>query len=250
MRFKNKVAIVTGGGRDIGREVSRTLARGGARVVVNFANDEASAAETLKSIQNEGGEAILHRADVSTSEGAEGLVTAARDAFGGKVDILVNLAGGMVQRRPLGEIDEAFFDQVMGLNLKSTYLMTRAVVRHMEAGSAIVNFSSQAGRDGGGPGASIYATSKGAVMTFTRSMAKELGPHGIRVNALCPGMISTRFHDTFTKDEVRKMVAGNTPLRREGNPEEVAATVAFLCSDDAAFITGANLDINGGMYFS
>jgi 3-oxoacyl-[acyl-carrier protein] reductase len=156
----------------------------------------------------------------------------------------------MVERRPLADIDEAFFDKVMNLNLKSAYLMTRAVAPLMPEGSAIINFSSQAGRDGGGPGAAIYATSKGALMTFTRSMAKELGPKGVRVNSLCPGMIATSFHDIFTKPEVRTAVAGNTPLRRQGRPEEVAETVLFLASDDAAFVTGANLDINGGMYFS
>jgi 3-oxoacyl-[acyl-carrier protein] reductase len=250
MRLKDKVAIVTGGGRDIGRDVSRVLAREGAKVVINFANDAASAAETLESVKAAGGEAIVCRADVTTAEGVATLVAAAREAYGAEVHILVNLAGGMVERRPLADIDEAFFDKVMTLNLKSAYLMTRAVAPLMPEGSAIINFSSQAGRDGGGPGAAIYATSKGALMTFTRSMAKELGPKGVRVNSLCPGMIATSFHDIFTKPEVRTAVAGNTPLRRQGRPEEVAETVLFLASDDAAFVTGANLDINGGMYFS
>ncbi|ADL02201.1 SDR family NAD(P)-dependent oxidoreductase [Brevundimonas subvibrioides] len=250
MRLKDKVAIITGGGRDIGREVSRVLAREGAKVVINFANDEASAAETLDSITSAGGEAIVCRADVTTAEGVATLVAAARDAYGAEVHILVNLAGGMVERRPLADIDEAFFDTVMTLNLKSAYLMTRAVAPLMTEGAAIINFSSQAGRDGGGPGAAIYATSKGALMTFTRSMAKELGPRGVRVNSLCPGMIATSFHDTFTKPEVRTAVAAGTPLRRQGRPEEVAETVLFLASDAAAFVTGANLDINGGLYFS
>lgn len=250
MRLKDKVAIVTGGGRDIGRDVSRVLAREGAKVVINFANDEASAAETLESVRAAGGEAILCRADVTTAEGVSRLVATARDAYGAEVHILVNLAGGMVERRPLADIDEAFFDKVMTLNLKSAYLMTRAVAPLMPEGASIINFSSQAGRDGGGPGASIYATSKGALMTFTRSMAKELGPKGVRVNSLCPGMIATSFHDTFTKPEVRTAVAGSTPLRRQGRPEEVAETVAWLASDAAAFVTGVNLDINGGLYFS
>lgn len=250
MRLKDKVAIVTGGGRDIGREVSRVLAREGAKVVINFANDEASAAETLDSVRSAGGEAIVCRADVTTADGVASLVAAAQAAYGAQVDILVNLAGGMVERRPLADIDEDFFDKVMTLNLKSAYLMTRAVAPLMPEGSAIINFSSQAGRDGGGPGASIYATSKGALMTFTRSMAKELGPKGVRVNSLCPGMIATSFHDTFTKPEVRMAVAGSTPLRRQGRPEEVAETVAWLASDAAAFITGVNLDINGGLFFS
>lgn len=250
MRLKDKVAIVTGGGRDIGRDVSRVLAREGAKVVINFANDEASAAATLESIRAEGGEAIVHRADVTTAAGVDSLVAAAKAAYGDKIDILVNLAGGMVERRQLADIDEAFFDKVMTLNLKSAYLTTRAVAPLMPEGAAIINFSSQAGRDGGGPGASIYATSKGALMTFTRSMAKELGPKGVRVNSLCPGMIATSFHDTFTKPEVRTAVAGNTPLRRQGRPEEVAETVAYLASDAASFVTGANIDINGGMFFS
>lgn len=250
MRLKDKVAIVTGGGRDIGRDVSRVLAREGAKVVINFANDEASAAETLESVKSAGGEAIVCRADVTTAEGVATLVAAAKEAYGTEVHILVNLAGGMVERRPLADIDEAFFDKVMTLNLKSAYLMTRAVAPLMPEGSAIINFSSQAGRDGGGPGAAIYATSKGALMTFTRSMAKELGPRGVRVNSLCPGMIATSFHDTFTKPEVRTAVAGSTPLRRQGRPQEVAETVLYLASDDAAFVTGANIDINGGMYFS
>jgi len=120
----------------------------------------------------------------------------------------------------------------------------------MSSGAAIVNFASQAGRDGGGPGASAYATSKGAVMSFTRSMAKELGPQGIRVNSLCAGMIGTSFHDTFTKDEVRKNVASGTPLKREGTPEEVATTVSFMLSNEASFLNGVNLDINGGLLFS
>lgn len=250
MRLKDKVAIVTGGGRDIGRDVSRALAREGAKVVINFANDEASAAETLDSVRAAGGEAIVCRADVTTAEGVATLVAAAQAAYGEQVHILVNLAGGMVERRPLADIDEAFFDKVMTLNLKSAYLMTRAVAPLMPEGGSIINFSSQAGRDGGGPGASIYATSKGALMTFTRAMAKELGPRGVRVNSLCPGMIATSFHDTFTKPEVRAAVAGSTPLRRQGRPEEVAETVAYLASDAASFVTGANLDINGGAFFS
>lgn len=250
MRLKDKVAIVTGGGRDIGRDVSRVLAREGAKVVINFANDEASAAETLESVKSAGGEAIVCRADVTTAEGVATLVAAAKEAYGAEVHILVNLAGGMVERRPLADIDEAFFDKVMTLNLKSAYLMTRAVVPLMSDGASIINFSSVAGRDGGGPGASIYATSKGALMTFTRSMAKELGPKGVRVNSLCPGMIATSFHDTFTKPEVRTAVAGSTPLRRQGNSGEVAETVLYLASDDASFVTGVNLDINGGLFFS
>lgn len=248
--LKGKVAIVTGAGRDIGEAVAIELARRGARVVVNFRNDEHKADQVVDAIQQAGSEALKVRADVTLAEDVVRLVTETRKAFGDRIDILVNVAGGMVERRPLDAMDEDFFNHVMQLNMTSTFLVTKAVVPHMPEGSAIVNFASQAGRDGGGPGACAYATSKGAVMTFTRAMAKELGPRGIRVNALCPGMIATTFHDTFTKDEVRKNVAAATPLRRQGNSEEVAAAVAWLASDAAAFVTGANIDINGGTFFS
>ncbi len=163
-------------------------------------------------------------------------------------------AGASVPRRhqrPLAAIQaKDFFDTVMDLNFKSAFLVTKAALPHLAKGSAIVNLSSQAARDGGGPGASIYAASKGALTTLTRGWAKELGPQGIRVNALCPGLIGTSFHDIFSKPEGRAAVAGNTPLRREGHPDEVAAAVAFLASEDAAFLTGLNMDINGGLAFS
>ena len=120
----------------------------------------------------------------------------------------------------------------------------------MHDGGAIVNFSSQAGRDGGGPGALAYATSKGAIMTFTRGLAKELAPRKIRVNGVCPGMIDTTFHDTFTSPEVRQRVASMAPAGREGKPEDVAKLVVFLASYAAAFVNGTNIDVNGGIFFS
>jgi 3-oxoacyl-[acyl-carrier protein] reductase len=126
----------------------------------------------------------------------------------------------------------------------------KSAVPHMGEGSSVINFASLAGRDGGGPGAAAYATSKGAVMTFTRAMAKELGPSNIRVNCVCPGMISTTFHDTFTKDAVRSNVAAGTPLKREGRADEVADLVAYLASDQSSFLTGTSIDINGGLFFS
>jgi 3-oxoacyl-[acyl-carrier protein] reductase len=137
----------------------------------------------------------------------------------------------------------------MDINVTSAVLLVQAALPHMTEGGSIVNMASQAGRDGGGGGALAYGAAKGAIMTMTRGMAKELAP-AIRVNALCPGMIDTDFHNIFTKPEVRKMVAGNIPLKREGTSEEVADLAVFLASPAAAFITGANVDINGGMLFS
>ena len=250
MKLKDKVAIVTGGGRDIGKSVSLQLAAEGARVAVNYRSDAEAAQATVAEIEAAGGTAILVQADVTRPEDVSRLVAETVAAFGQRVDVLVNVAGGMVARKTLADMDEAFFDQVMELNLKSAFLVTKAVLPHLGEGSAIVNLSSLAGRDGGGPGAAIYATAKGALMTFTRSLAKELGPQGIRVNALCPGLIGTSFHDIFSRPEGRRAVAGNTPLRREGHPDEVASAVVFLASDDASFLTGVNMDINGGLGFS
>lgn len=250
MSIENKVAIVAGGARDIGRAVSEKLASQGAKVVVNYFNNAADGEATVAAIKEAGGEAIAVGGDMTKVDDVENLVAEARKAFGDSIDILVNVVGGLVARKPLAEMDIDFFEGVMRLNLTSTFLTCKAVAPHMGEGSAIVNFASQAGRDGGGPGASAYATSKGAVMTFTRGMAKELGPSGIRVNCVCPGMISTTFHDTFTKDEVRANVAAATPIRREGKAPEVAELVVFLASPASSFVTGASVDINGGMFFS
>lgn len=250
MLLENKVAIVTGGARDIGKCVSQKLAAEGAKVVINYFDNEDQAKETLIEIKAAGGEATIVQGDMTKSADVQKVVDHATDLYGSEIHVLVNVAGGLVARKKLEEMDEEFFNFVLQLNLTSTFLMTKAVVPHMPSGGSIVNFASQAGRDGGGPGATAYSTSKGAVMTFTRSMAKELGPKNIRVNALCPGMIATTFHDTFTKDAVREKVANGTPLQREGQAHEVANLVACLVSHETSFVTGTNIDINGGLAFS
>jgi 3-oxoacyl-[acyl-carrier protein] reductase len=250
MRLKGKIAIVTGGSRDIGREVCIKLAKEGAKVVVNYLNSESDAEETRKQIESINGECILVKGDMSKWEDAQNLVKQAVDHFGNEIHILVNVAGGLFARKTIEEQDEAWYDLVMDVNVKSVFLVTKASVGHMPSGSAIINFSSQAGRDGGGGGSSLYATAKGAVMTYTRALAKEFGPRGIRVNAVAPGMIATSFHDRFTKPEVRTAVANATPLRKQGDAKEVADLVIYLASDESSFITGANIDINGGTYFS
>jgi 3-oxoacyl-[acyl-carrier protein] reductase len=250
MRLKNKVAIVSGGSRDIGRAVSIQLAKEGAKVVVNYFSNKQNAEETLALIKAIGGEAIIVQADMTKTAEVEKLVVETQKAFGQEIHILANVAGGLVARKSTAEMDEDFWDLIMNMNLKSVFLAVKAVSPFMPAGSSIINFSSLAGRDGGGPGASAYATSKGAVMTYTRSLAKEFGVKGIRVNAVAPGMIATAFHDTFTKPEVRTNVANATALKREGDPSEVADLVVYLASDDSAYITGTNIDINGGLSFS
>lgn len=250
MLVENKVAVVTGGARDIGKAISLKLAAEGAHVVINYFDNEDQAKETMTEILVAGGSATIVQGDMTKKEDADKVVEHALATYGKEIHILVNVAGGLVARKKIEEMDLDFFNFVIQLNLNTAYLMTQAVVPHMPSGGSIVNFSSQAAKDGGGPGASAYATAKGAIMTFTRSMAKELGAKNIRVNSLCPGMISTTFHDVFTKDEVRSKVAGMTPLGREGGANEVAGLVACLASNETSFVTGENIDINGGLMFS
>ncbi|MDY7099367.1 MAG: SDR family oxidoreductase, partial [Pseudomonadota bacterium] len=234
MKFAGKVAVVTGGSRDIGRAVSVKLGSEGASVVVNYNSNEADADATVAAVEAAGGKAIKVKADVTKPAEVDALIAATTEAFGSDIHILVNNAGGLVARKTLAEMDEEFFNFVMQLNATSTFLACKAAVPHMSEGAAIVNLASLAGRDGGGGGAIAYATSKGAVMTMTRGLAKELGPKGIRVNALCPGMIATTFHDTFTPDAARENVANATPLKRQGKAEETADLVAYLASEEAS----------------
>lgn len=247
--MKGKIAIVTGGARDIGRQASLKLAAAGAKVCLNYFGNKEQSDETIQMIKDAGGEAIAVYGDMTKAAEVTAVVEACTKAYGNVIHTLVNVAGGLMGRKPLAELDEEFWDAVMDVNLKSVYLVTRAVVPHMTEGGTIVNFSSQAARDGGGGGASAYAAAKGGVLTFTRGMAKELGPKGIRVNAISPGMINTTFHNTFTKQEIRTNVANSTPLRREGKAEEVGDLVLYLAGDSSSFINGESVEINGGTYF-
>jgi 3-oxoacyl-[acyl-carrier protein] reductase len=246
--LSGKVALVTGGGRDIGRAVVLALAARGASVVINY-NASAGRAEAVASeVEKAGGRAIAVRGDVTSVEDVNSLIEAAQK-FGGAIDILVNNAGGILARKKLDEMDGDFWDAVLTLNLKSVFLVTQAAVPFMPPGSAIVNLSSLAARDGGGGGALAYSAAKGAVLTLTRGLSKELAPKKIRVNCVSPGMIDTTFHDTFTSPEVRKAVASRTSIGREGTSEDVANAILFLATDASAYITGESIEINGGLYF-
>jgi 3-oxoacyl-[acyl-carrier protein] reductase len=249
-RLEGKVAIVTGGARDLGRAISIKLAQEGAKVCLNYFDNEGDANVTLDMIKEFGGEAIAVQGDMTKADQVKALFAKAAEAFGEKIHILVNVVGGIVGRKLIVEQDEAWYDFLMDVNMRSVFLCTREVVPMMTEGGSIINFSSQAARDGGGPGASMYATAKAAVMCHTRSMAKELGPQGIRVNALAPGMINTSFHDRFTKPEARENLHKSAPLRREGEAYEIADLVCYLASDESSYITGTNIDINGGCLFS
>lgn len=246
--FQNKVAVVFGGGRDIGGAVAIELARRGARVALSYHGSNPE--KVITEITALGWKPYAQKVDALDMAAVRAFAATSAEHAGKKIDVLVNVVGGLIARKSMEEMDDSFWDQVMTLNLKSVFAMTQAALPLMTDGSAIVNVSSQAGRDGGGPGGIAYGASKGALMSMTRGLAKELGPRKIRVNAVCPGMIATKFHDDFTKPEVRQRVAAMTPLGREGRADEVANLVVYLASDAASFVNGASVDINGGILFS
>tara|TARA_R110000796_G_scaffold32108_8_gene84385 strand:- start:792 stop:1472 length:681 start_codon:yes stop_codon:yes gene_type:complete len=224
------------------------LAARGANVAINYFASSQGADSAVDEIKTAGGKAFAQQGDMTKEADVTALVSKAVNTFG-QVDSLIHVTGGILKRVPLAEMTLDHWQAVMDVNLTSFVLMVRACLPHMPQGSSIVGLASQAGRDGGGPGASAYGASKGALMTLTRGLAKELGPK-VRVNSICPGMIDTDFHNLFTKPEVRAHVANVTPLKREGTSQDVANLAVFLASDEAAFITGTNVDINGGTLFS
>lgn len=248
MKLQGKTAIVTGGGRDIGRACVLELAAQGANVAINYHSSAEGAESAVAEIKAAGGDAFALQGDMTNEADVKALVAKTVAEFG-KVDTLMHVTGGILARVNIADMTLDHWNAVMDVNLTSFVLAVRECLPHMGDGSSIVSMASQAGRDGGGPGAGAYGASKGAIITLTRGLAKELGPK-IRVNSLCPGMIDTDFHNIFTKPEVRAHVANITPLKREGLPKDVAKAAVFLASDEASFITGANVDINGGMLFS
>ena len=247
MKLAGKSAIVTGAGRDIGAAVALKLASEGANVAINYFASSAGAEEVVAKIKANGGTAIALQGDLTQKSDVDALVARSLAEFG-SIDVLVNNAGGLVARKTVAESSLEHWRYVMDLNLTSNFMMTNACLPHMKSGT-IVNLASQAARDGGGPGSVPYATSKGAIMTLTRGLAKELGPD-IRVNGLCPVMIDTDFHNIHTPDAGRRGFDAAAPMKRQGTVEDVANLVLFLACDDSAFITGTNVDINGGMLFS
>lgn len=247
--LKGKVAVVTGGGRDIGRATSIKLAEHGMKVVVNYLSSEKSAQETVAAIESVGGRGVAVQADVTKTDDVNRMVAETQKAFGESVQVLVNNAGGLVGRHKIVDMEEAFWEKVIRLNLTSMFLVSKAFIPNMADGGAIVNLSSLAARNGGGGGAIAYGAAKGGVLTFTRGLAKELKDRKIRVNCVSPGLIDTTFHDLFTPDQARKNTAAVTLSEREGTPEDIANTVLFLASDQSEYINGESIEINSGLYF-
>jgi 3-oxoacyl-[acyl-carrier protein] reductase len=247
IRFDNKVALVTGASSGIGRASAKEFAKAGAKVVVHYNVSKADAEAVVDAISKEGGEAVALQADVSRKEEVEALVQATLERFG-TIDILINNAGALIKRENLENMEEALWDEVMDVNLKSIFLVSQAVIPVMKAKKygKIINLTSIAARVGGGVGAGHYSASKGGILTLSKNMAKELAPHGIIVNAISPGIIDTRFHERFTTPEIFNKFKESVVLKRAGTAEEVAWPILFLCSEYAAYIVGETLEINGG----
>ena len=247
MDFSGQVALVTGGASGIGEATTRAFARAGAKVAFTYISSGAEANALEEEIRKAGGQALAIRADLTKQDETDAAFAAVLRAFG-TLDVVFTNAGGILQR--IGTTDSTLdlWQRTFDLNVMSTYLTCQAAVKIMteKKSGAIVTMSSLAAMDGGGPGALHYASSKGAIVTYTRALAKELGPLGIRVNGVAPGLIDTRFHVQFNTPEGRRSAVEGTPLRREGTAEDVANLVLFLASDKAAFITGETVQINGG----
>lgn len=253
-KLHKKRALVTAGAQGIGLAISQHLAQAGCDVFVHYHRSATEADRFVAEAKSMGLRAGAGAADLTSTPGCEQIVNEAVTCLGG-LDILINNAGSLVARKTLAEATDAFWDEVMELNLGSLRRVTRAAVPHLIAsarsnpGAAIVNLASLAGRKGGHAGSLAYATSKGAVLTFTRALAHELGPQGIRVNALAPGLIlGTAFHATHTSSDSAHATVAGTPLARAGTPGDVARAAVFLASEFDGYITGATLDINGGVY--
>jgi 3-oxoacyl-[acyl-carrier protein] reductase len=248
--LSGKTALITGGNVGIGKGIALTLAESGADVAFTYLSHNDN--DTLEKIQNFGRKAVALKLDATNSGEVNEVVSKAAAELGGHIDILINNAGGLVARVPVAEMTDEYWHKVMNLNLSSTFYVTRAVIPFMNQGwGRIVNMSSLASQNGGSNGAIAYATSKGAINTFTRGLAKELAPLGITVNAVAPGLIlETPFHDTFTPKAAQQATIDSLPLKRAGVPADVAGVVLYYVSELSSFVTGDIADINGGAWFT
>lgn len=246
--FARPVALVTGASLGIGAATAREFAKREYAVAVHFNASQRQAQEIVTAIEGSGGMAASFQADLSDTGQCQHLVSSVVERFG-RIDALVNNAGSLIGRRLLADIDEEFWNGVMDLNLASVLWVTQAAAVHMRkrGTGAIVNLGSIAGHNGGGPGAILYATAKAAVTGMTKALAKELIAHGIRVNAVNPGVILTPFHERFSSEERMRAMVSQIPQGRAGESEEVASVIAFLASDAASHIVGESVEVNGGM---
>lgn len=249
--LKDKVVLITGSSTGIGAAAAKAFGANGARVAVHYNKSKGEAEKVAAEIGKAGGKAFLVSGDVTTSAVCRDLVQKTVGHFG-RLDVLINNAGGLVQRVPVESIGDELFDQVIDLNVRSAMMCTSAAAVQMKkqgAGGAIINVTSIAARHGGGPGAVLYAAAKGFVSTMTRGHAKELVKDKIRVNAVAPGVIMTPFHERFSTPQMLEGFKATIPMNRLGTPDECASAFLFLASESmSGYMTGQILEVNGGQY--
>ena len=248
-KLKGKRALVTGASQGIGASTALALLEAGCDIAIHSFQNPARPQELCALAKERGQRAICVRGDLTNEAEAKRIVAEAAEFLGG-FDVLVNNSGSLVERRWLPEVDLDYWRRLLDVNLTTMMLVTREAMPHLAAeGSSIVNVASLAGRKGGHAGSLVYSMTKGAVLTWTRSLASELAAKNVRVNAVAPGFIEgTNFHATHTTRESAEATIRSIPLGRSGNPEDVARAIVFLASEYDGFITGATLDINGGVY--
>jgi 3-oxoacyl-[acyl-carrier protein] reductase len=248
--LKGKTALVTGTSQGIGAAISKALVDGGCNVCMHYFRSPEEPDKLKKLAEEKGQKALCIQADLTNEKEVIRCIELAVDYFG-TFDILANNSGAMIERRFLSQLDLDYWRKLIDINMTTMMLVTKEILPHLNRtdGASIVNVASLAGRKGGHPGSLAYSMTKGAVLTWTRSLSNELGPEGIRVNAVAPGFIEgTRFHEEHTTRESALKTIEGIPLGRSGRPEDVARAVAFLASEYDGFITGETIDINGGVY--
>jgi 3-oxoacyl-[acyl-carrier protein] reductase len=249
--LKDKVVLITGSSTGIGAAAAVAFGKLGARVAVHYNSSQGPAEEVLSRVKATGAQAILLKGDVLESAQCQRLVDETVKAFG-RIDILINNAGALVQRVPIEEITDELFDNVVYLNVRSAMMCTAAAVaamRQQGQGGVVINVTSVAARHGGGAGASLYAGSKGFVSTMTRGLAKELVKDNIRVNAVAPGVITTPFHERFSTPQMLEGFRATIPMNRLGTAEECAGAFVYLASEQmSGYVTGQIIEVNGGQY--
>lgn len=246
--LKGKVVLITGASTGIGAACAKAFGALGCKVAVHYHSSQTAAADVAAAVGQAGGEALLAQGDLRRSADCERVVAETVKRFT-RIDVLINNAGALVKRVAITELSDELFDDIVGLNVRSLLMCTRYAVPHMGAGGAIINLTSVAARTGGGPGASLYAGSKGFVSTATRSLAKELVGKRIRVNAVAPGVIATPFHDKFSTAEQLETMRLTIPMGRLGTADEcVGAFIYLACEQLSGYVTGQIIEVNGGQY--
>jgi 3-oxoacyl-[acyl-carrier protein] reductase len=247
-QLSGKSALVTGASRGIGAAAAIALAQAGANeIVLHYNSYQEGAEKTTESVRAAGANVTLIQSDLSQDDGTQRLLGQLGNR---KIDILINNAGHLIKRAKLTESSEDLYDAVMNLNVKSMWFITQAIVPSMieKKFGVIVNVGSIAARNGGGPGATMYAAAKAAVATFTKGWAKELAPHGIRVNAVSPGTVDNYFHEKHSNRQILDNVVAATPAGRLATNEDISDVILFLCSDGSRYVHGQTIEVNGGMY--